>query len=66
MYSAHDLPQVPKTLNEAISELDKSKWVRIVFGEEVINHYLHFFRIEQKKFNQVVTDWERARYFERA
>jgi glutamine synthetase len=66
VYSAHDLPQVPKTLNEAISELDKSTWARKVFGTEVINHYLHFYRIEQKKFDQVVTDWERARYFERA
>jgi len=66
VYSANDLAQVPKSLNEAISELDKSKWAREVFGKSVINHYLHFFRVEQKKFDQVVTSWERARYFERA
>jgi glutamine synthetase len=66
VYSANDLAQVPKSLNEAILELDKSKWARQVFGKDVIEHYLHFFRIEQNKFDQVVTDWERARYFERA
>ena len=31
-----------------------------------IEHYLHFFRTEQRKFDAVVTDWERRRYFEQA
>ncbi len=66
LYAAGNLPQVPKTLNEAISELEKSKWAREVFSNEVVDHYLHFFRTEQRKFDEVVTNWERARYFERA
>jgi len=66
VYAAQDLPQVPKTLNEAIGELQQSAWVRQVFGDEVIDHYLHFFRTEQRKFDEVVTSWERSRYFERA
>jgi glutamine synthetase len=65
-YAAAKLAQVPKTLNQAISVLASSKWAREVFGDEVIDHYLHFFRTEQRKFDEVVTDWERARYFERA
>ncbi|HVT03561.1 MAG TPA: glutamine synthetase family protein [Thermoanaerobaculia bacterium] len=66
LYGAKDLPQVPHTLNESIAALDGSKWARSVFGEEVIAHYLHFFGTEQRKFDSVVTDWERRRYFEQA
>ncbi|RMD95628.1 MAG: glutamine synthetase [Calditrichaeota bacterium] len=66
VYAAQDLPQVPKSLNEAIAAMAKSDWARKTFGEEIIEHYLHFFRTEQRKFDEVVTNWERARYFERA
>ena len=66
LYQARELPQVPRTLNEAIGEMEQSKWMRKVFGENVIRHYLHFFRTEQRAFDQAVTTWELARYFERA
>jgi glutamine synthetase len=65
VYAAQDLPQVPATLNEAIHTLEHSTWARETFGDAVIEHYLHFFRTEQRKFDAVVTSWERARYFER-
>jgi len=35
------------------------------FGKEVVEHYTHFFRVEQKAFDSTVTDWEKNRYFER-
>ena len=35
------------------------------FGDEVIDHCVHFFRTEQRKFDEAVTTWERARCFER-
>ncbi len=66
LYGALDLPQVPHSLPEAIAELQKSSFAREAFGEEVIEHYLHFFRTEQRKFDATVTDWERRRYFEQA
>lgn len=66
VYTAQDLPQVPHSLNESIDALEQSDWARSTFGDSVINHYLHFFRTEQRKFDEVVTSWERARYFERA
>ena len=66
VYGALELPQVPHSLNEAIGELDKSQFAREALGEEVVEHYLHFFRTEQRKFDAVVTDWERKRYFEQA
>src|SRR5436190_1329748 len=66
VYSAANLPQVPHSLPEAIRELEKSAFAREAFGDDVIEHYLHFFRTEQRKFDAAVTDWERRRYFEQA
>lgn len=66
VYAASGLPQVPYSLNESIHELEQSQWARETFGADVIDHYLHFFRTEQRKFDEVVTSWERSRYFERA
>jgi glutamine synthetase len=65
VYAARDeLPHVPHTLNESIAALEASSFAREVFGDAVIDHYLHFFKTEQRKFDSVVTDWERKRYFE--
>jgi glutamine synthetase len=66
VYGALNLPQVPHSLPEAIAALEQSAFAREVFGAEVVEHYLHFFRTEQRKFDAVVTDWERKRYFEQA
>ena len=66
LYQRSDLPQVPTSLREAIDALANSTWAREVFGDDVVDHYLHFFRTEQRKFDEVVTSWERRRYFERA
>lgn len=65
-YGALDLPQVPHSLNESIAALDASRWARDALGDDVVDHYLHFFRTEQRKFDGAVTDWERRRYFEQA
>jgi glutamine synthetase len=65
VYHATSLPQVPRTLREAVAELEASSFARRAFGEAVVEHYLHFLRTEQRKFDEVVTCWERARYFER-
>lgn len=64
VYAARDLPQVPHTLNESIAALESSTFARAAFGDDVVDHYLHFFKTEQRKFDSVVTDWERRRYFE--
>jgi glutamine synthetase len=66
VYAARELPHVPHTLRHAIEALEESAWAGEVFGKEVIEHYLHFFRTEQRKFDSTVTDWERRRYFEQA
>jgi glutamine synthetase len=65
VYAAAELPRVPYTLREATELFAASDFVRESFGEDVQQHYAHFFRIEQKAFDNSVTDWERWRYFER-
>lgn len=64
VYEAADLPQVPRTLREAIDIFEQSDFAREAFGQEVTEHYTHFFKTEQAQFDQTVTDWERKRYFE--
>jgi glutamine synthetase len=66
LYEADGVPQVPRTLGEAIGEAEGSEMLRKAFGDEVLEHYLHFARTEKRKFDEAVTTWERARYFERA
>lgn len=65
-YDPSGLPRIPSTLREAIEEFERSDLAREAFGEDTASHYLHFLRTEQRKFDEVVTCWERARYFERA
>ena len=64
IYQAKELPQVPKTLKDAIEAFEKSTFAREAFGEDVVNHYLNFYRKEQAAYEKSVTDWERQRYFE--
>lgn len=65
IYAARHLPRVPATLAEATERLAASRFAREAFGDEVVEHYVHFYRSEQSAYNRAVTDWERARYFER-
>jgi glutamine synthetase len=65
VYQAQQLPRVPATLREAIDLFANSAFAKRVLGEEVVEHYAHYFRTEQEAFDNAVTDWERRRYFER-
>jgi glutamine synthetase len=65
VYAARNLPRVPYTLAEATENFASSAFAKQAFGEDVVEHYLHFFRTEQHAYNFAVTDWERRRYFER-
>ena len=65
VYQAQDLPRVPRTLRDATDLFGNSDFVRQALGEDVQKHYTHFFRNEQRAFDNSVTDWERWRYFER-
>lgn len=64
IYDAQKLPRVPYTLEHAASLFAASTFTKRVFGQEVVDHYTHFFMTEVEAFNKWVTDWERKRYFE--
>ncbi len=59
------LASLPKSLREAADLLDQSKLARKVLGDDVVEFYVHTARLEVKAFDNVITDWERVRYFER-
>jgi glutamine synthetase len=65
LYAAEGLPQVPRSLPEAIVALERSSLARSALGEPVVAHLLHFARTEQSQVETRVSDVERARYFER-
>jgi glutamine synthetase len=64
-YVDDKLPSLPKSLRDAADLLDRSRFARQTFGDNVIDFYVHTARCEVQAFNDTVTDWERVRYFER-
>ena len=64
-YEAGEAEPFPSTLREAVELWEKSEFARTVFGDEAWSHYLNYGRTEQRLFDQVVTDYERRRMFER-
>jgi glutamine synthetase len=66
-YEAKDIERVPTSLHDAIETLEASDVAREAFGEFVFKHLLNTAKQEQFIYdNNVVTDWELARYFERS
>jgi glutamine synthetase len=65
VYAARDLPHVPRTLAEATDLFVAGPFASAAFGEDVVDHYAHFFRTEWEAYTSAVSDWERRRYFER-
>jgi len=63
-YTDGKLPALPSSLRRAADLLDKSKLARKTFGESITDFYVHTARLEAAAFDNAVTDWERARYFE--
>ena len=60
-----DKPRVPSTLRDARDLLAQSAIAREAFGDEVVDHYLNYARIELEQYAGAVTDWELYRGFER-
>ena len=55
----------PASLREAVALWEQSEVAKSAFGEMVWKHYLNYGQTEQRQFDQVVTDYERTRMFER-
>jgi glutamine synthetase len=64
-YNAEGKPHLPGSLHESIALLEGSEIARAALGSDVVDHYLHYARTEQRAFEAAVTDWERFRSFER-
>ena len=64
-YQAQSLPRVARSLEQAVDAFASSNVARRAFGDDVVDHYAHFHRVEVDSFAASVTDWERRRYFER-
>jgi glutamine synthetase len=64
-YEAGQAEPFPSSLREAVGLWEGSEFARAAFGDEVWRHYLNYGRTEQQLFDQVVTDYERRRMFER-
>jgi glutamine synthetase len=62
---ASDKPRVPSTMRGARDLFAASTVAREAFGDEVVDHYLNYARVELDAFDAAVTDWERFRGFER-
>jgi glutamine synthetase len=65
IYQAAELPRIPASLAEATAAFATSDLAHRAFGAETVDHYVHFLRTEQRKFDEAVTDWEKSRFFER-
>jgi glutamine synthetase len=64
-YEAGEAEAFPSTLREAVELWEGSEFARNTFGEAVHKHYLNYGQTEQRLFDEVVTDYERRRMFER-
>ncbi|MCC5982957.1 MAG: glutamine synthetase [Rhodobacteraceae bacterium] len=65
MYGAAGAREIPRTLREAADLLEGSAMLRAALGDDVVDHYTRAARWEVEEHDRVVTDWERARLFER-
>src|SRR5918995_2434665 len=64
-YEAGEAEPFPSSFREAVELWEGSEFAKQAFGEAVWAHYLNYGRTEQRLFDQVVTDYERRRMFER-
>jgi glutamine synthetase len=64
-YEAAEAEPFPSSLREAVELWESSELAKGAFGESVHKHYLNYGQTEQRLFDQVVTDYERRRMFER-
>ena len=65
VYAAATLDHLAATLRDAIELFAASPFAKAAFGEEVVEHYANYARVELTAYEAAVTDWELRRGFER-
>ena len=58
-------PRVPATMRDALHAWRDGHLARKAFGNDVVEHYANYARVELAAFDAAVTDWELRRSFER-
>jgi glutamine synthetase len=64
-YADPTAPHVPRTLRDAAALWESGGVALEAFGDEVVEHYANYARVELAAFDAAVTDWELRRGFER-
>jgi glutamine synthetase len=64
-YVDANLVRLPSSLADAAELMNKSRFARSAFGDEVVDFYVRHAHLEDEAFRNAVTDWEKMRYFER-
>ncbi|MDT5036643.1 MAG: glutamine synthetase, partial [Micromonosporaceae bacterium] len=64
-YADETAPHVPATMRDAADLWRGSVLARQAFGDEMVEHYANYARVELAGFDAAVTDWELRRGFER-
>jgi len=57
-------PALPRSLEESTELFRSSPIVRLILGDEFVEHYAATRAWETRQFRRAVTDWELERYFE--
>ncbi|MFO0550197.1 MAG: glutamine synthetase [Polyangiaceae bacterium] len=63
-YTESSAPRLPRDLGEATERLARSELARTLFGASFVDHFVATRRWEWRRYQDAVTDWELARYFE--
>jgi glutamine synthetase len=58
------IPRLPRTLEKATANLERSTFAREFFGDVFVDHYVATRQWEWRQSLDAVTDWEVKRYFE--
>ncbi|MCL6454944.1 MAG: glutamine synthetase family protein [Alicyclobacillus sp.] len=53
---------LPRSLGEALDDLERDAWAKEVLGPAFVEHYLALRRLEYERFLRHVTDWELEEY----
>ena len=63
-YLDDSVERLPRNLQIATQKLADSKTAREILGDDFVSHYVATREWEWRQFQDAVTDWETARYFE--
>lgn len=63
-YTHSEVPRLPTNLQIATDRMAESSFARELLGAAFVDHFVMTRRWEWKKYEEAVTNWEIARYFE--